>query len=492
MPRAKKAKLSHCKSINLCIKQVEPRLTRSKKMDSVKMAVANVNKTGKNENNNRKRSIDSDLEVDDEIRFRTRSAKQRRAILSSNKSLKSVTENKDNSVVSDSEDVDQSSEVPGPDGVRIHVEGSDFDSESEYEEEEGELQDFSDEEEPDHTPQKTPLSKGKKVNISRKSSVKTDDLLDRLLQKKLEEMPAEELAALMREKGISGLPSNPKETVGNAAARPTPPAVKSPSESTLYRPIFSHRMQPRNIMPGEDDQSEKSKRTPPPTTPVVSRQPGNQLPDIGSPTIIDRISQFVESIRMEREPAPGPSGERPKVRSEIHVPEVDSMKERAKNSTLTSEKFKATIEPPKRRMSGDSYIFNNEPSVLTDDDFFHLTCHIDVSVKEKMERGEFVDLEKLLPKGGNAQVQDRLEWIHKDGSTFLAPVSQRDNKISSVRKWDQAFRIYATFYSGANPHRSKEIWQYVDVIHTAAASYSWDNVYNYDVTFCHLMKFNCQ
>ena len=45
---------------------------------------------------------------------------------------------------------------------------------------------------------------------------------------------------------------------------------------------------------------------------------------------------------------------------------------------------------------------------------------------------------------------------------------------------------------GENPHRSKEIWQYISVINTAAYSYIWDNVYNYDITFRHLMAFNPQ
>ena len=40
------------------------------------------------------------------------------------------------------------------------------------------------------------------------------------------------------------------------------------------------------------------------------------------------------------------------------------------------------------------------------------------------------------------------------------------------------------------PQRSREIWQYVSVINTAAASYSWENVANYDYTFRHLMEFN--
>ena len=34
------------------------------------------------------------------------------------------------------------------------------------------------------------------------------------------------------------------------------------------------------------------------------------------------------------------------------------------------------------------------------------------------------------------------------------------------------------------------MWQYISVINTAAASYSWENVANYDITFRHLMQFN--
>ena len=111
----------------------------------------------------------------------------------------------------------------------------------------------------------------------------------------------------------------------------------------------------------------------------------------------------------------------------------------------------------------------------------------------KIEKGEFVKLEKLLPKDkiGNRPDEGRMEWVHRDGGTFLVP-TQKDAKITSFRRWEQAFRAYATIYCRANPHRSKEIWQYITVINTAASSYTWENVYNYDITFRHLMAFNPQ
>ena len=130
---------------------------------------------------------------------------------------------------------------------------------------------------------------------------------------------------------------------------------------------------------------------------------------------------------------------------------------------------------------------------VSDDDFFHLTCHIEPNLFHRIEKGEFVELEKLLPKDkiGKSSNENRLEWVQRDGGTFLVP-AQRDSKISSFRKWEQAFRAYATIYCGANPQRSKEIWQYISVINMAASSYLWDNVYNYDIMFRHLMAFNPQ
>ena len=131
---------------------------------------------------------------------------------------------------------------------------------------------------------------------------------------------------------------------------------------------------------------------------------------------------------------------------------------------------------------------------VSDDDFFHLICFTEPSLIHKIEKGEFVELEKLLPKdrvsNGSQSDDGRLEWVQRDGSTFLVPAGSKDVKIGSIRKWEQAFRVYVTIYCGANPHRAKEIWQYISVINTAAAAYSWDNVYNYDITFRHLMAFN--
>ena len=94
---------------------------------------------------------------------------------------------------------------------------------------------------------------------------------------------------------------------------------------------------------------------------------------------------------------------------------------RADKALLEAEKFKARVEPPgndfDQNMSirDDMQILNIGAGV-SDDDFFHLTCHIDPNLIHKIEKGEFVELEKLLPKDklGRSGEENRLEWVQRD------------------------------------------------------------------------------
>ena len=88
-----------------------------------------------------------------------------------------------------------------------------------------------------------------------------------------------------------------------------------------------------------------------------------------------------------------------------------------------------------------------------DDDFFHITCHIDSGLKTKIERGEFVELEKLVTKNSITELltdESRIELVTRGGSIYFAPVHDRDAKINSIRRWEQAFRIYAAIYTRTN------------------------------------------
>ena len=128
---------------------------------------------------------------------------------------------------------------------------------------------------------------------------------------------------------------------------------------------------------------------------------------------------------------------------------------------------------------------NAGPNLDPDDEFFHVTCHIDQGLRQKIQRGDYVDLEKLLPKSKRV-VDNKMDLVFRDGKSFFVPATS-ESKITGIRRWEQAFRVYAALYSESNPDRAAEIWQYVHIINTAASSYLWENVANYDFTFRQLM-----
>ena len=171
---------------------------------------------------------------------------------------------------------------------------------------------------------------------------------------------------------------------------------------------------------------------------------------------------------------------------------------------IEAEKFKTTVSAPPtgnvmlplNQSFGEGHDNFIAPSLApaawqpdADDSFFHITCHIDPNLREKIEKGEFIELDKLLPKDKFSKNYEdqKVELVNREGSTFFVAAGRYD-KISGIKKWEQAFRIYAAIYSKANPHRSAEIWQYVEVIHLAASAYAWENVASYDNIFRHLMS----
>ena len=133
-------------------------------------------------------------------------------------------------------------------------------------------------------------------------------------------------------------------------------------------------------------------------------------------------------------------------------------------------------------------------NVNNDDEFFHVTCHIDNALKAKIERGDCIELDKLLPKDrpmgnrGDDEHPNRLELVNMDGHQYIAPYHEKTIKINGIRRWDQAFRVYAAVYTAANLMRSGEVWQYIHAIHTAVSNYSWECVSHYDYMFRKLME----
>ena len=123
-------------------------------------------------------------------------------------------------------------------------------------------------------------------------------------------------------------------------------------------------------------------------------------------------------------------------------------------------------------------------SSIVDENYVAIGSHIDVGLREKIKRGEYVDFAKLLPKDKPSSSMDdqKLELVNKGGHMFFVP-AERESGITNFHKWEQAFRVYSNIYTQEHPDRATELIQYNHVIFTASSSYQWQNVYLYDREF---------
>ena len=169
---------------------------------------------------------------------------------------------------------------------------------------------------------------------------------------------------------------------------------KSPSNNTIYAPALNK---------------------------VIPDSAGNTTEQV-----MDKISNFVEGIRLETQhrltpvraspvkssPEPGTSKmTRPNRivvnREQSERPELDDP---ASKIVLDADQFKSTIEPPPKgmvisdnRIDLVKQVFSDDSN---DDEYFHLTCHVDKSLKSKIELGEYIELERLLPKRKSVAASD--------------------------------------------------------------------------------------
>ena len=136
--------------------------------------------------------------------------------------------------------------------------------------------------------------------------------------------------------------------------------VKSPSDTTLYKPAF--RLNRINTANGNEVNN------------ISINGYGDQI-------VQDQINDFVEAVRAENEKTdPQPSTSR------RDDPDYKEARKRADRMILDTEKFKATMMEP---VAGNNPIIISKEYGkgvgLSDDDFFHLTCHMDQSLLEKIE-----------------------------------------------------------------------------------------------------------
>ena len=99
----------------------------------------------------------------------------------------------------------------------------------------------------------------------------------------------------------------------------------------------------------------------------------------------------------------------------------------AKDIIIEAEQFKTGLQKPKGTGEFNEIVLNPNICDQIDDQFFHITCHIDQTLRTKIEKGEFVDLERLLPSdkiSGKLAEEGKLEIVNKNGMTYFVPAGE--------------------------------------------------------------------
>ena len=137
-------------------------------------------------------------------------------------------------------------------------------------------------------------------------------------------------------------------------------------------------------------------------------------------------------------------------------------------------------------MKGKNDQPNEHHPMIVDEDYLVIGNYVDDVTRQRIEDGEYVDFSRLLPRDRIVNNDDnRMEIVNRNGRTFFVPAEETDSStgITNFSRWEQAFRVFSNIYTRRYPHRASELIQYNHVIHIAALSYTWENVYLYDREF---------
>ena len=188
--------------------------------------------------------------------------------------------------------------------------------------------------------------------------------------------------------------------------------MKSPSDTTINAPAFMKS-------PLNTDMLVCNK----PQQVVDSQHLQYPVGQADEANMDNMISNFVDKMRIKQRGAEDALREKKRCLSsqgKEQNPGLAEAMDRAGKVVIEAEKFRASIADPDPGMLAINDVIPNIGSRVSDDDFFHLTCHIDPNLTHKIEKGEFVELEKLLPKDKLGRNEEsRLEWVQHDGGLSL-------------------------------------------------------------------------
>ena len=117
-----------------------------------------------------------------------------------------------------------------------------------------------------------------------------------------------------------------------------------------------------------------------------------------------------------------------------------------------SNNFGQSLAFHKHGYDAKSFDVNREfvHSAMVDENYLLVATHVDESTQRKIEKGDYVDFTRLLPRDKILEEEEEaMQMVVKNGKTFWKPVNSWDvdnsGGISSINKWEQAFRVFRWF-----------------------------------------------
>ena len=96
-----------------------------------------------------------------------------------------------------------------------------------------------------------------------------------------------------------------------------------------------------------------------------------------------------------------------------------------------------------------------------------LGMHISLANKEKIVKGEFIDLASLL-KNTNLNVKPVNQTISLVQGELVLQQKQQHQKINNIEQWTDAFVIYTSVYCQVHTHKFQDLLKYMCNIRIAA------------------------
>ena len=175
-------------------------------------------------------------------------------------------------------------------------------------------------------------------------------------------------------------------------------------------------------------------------------------------------------------------------RHNLHLPNVRMLNFNARRRGVQDDGYESDEDPDVDIDNRNNPDFSQHHPALIDENYLVIGNHVEEHIRQRIENGEYVDFSRLLPWDRLLADEDNcMEIVNRNGRTYFVPASDPADtgSISNFSRWEKAFRVFSNIYTQCYPGRSSELIQYNHIIHTAALTYTWENVYLYDRDFRH-------